>query len=89
MFNPELRRNATPDGPYALKVPPGKGEVLTVALEMLAEVDPRLRGGIRCPSRERGETISLIAAPVRGRAFREFLKRTTSFRQNASASASG
>lgn len=64
MLNPELRRNATPDGPYALKVPPGKGEVLTAALEMLPKWTPPKVEYVVHRVR-RGETISLIALRYR------------------------
>ena len=64
MLNPELRRNATPDGPYALKVPPGKGEVLTVALETLPKWTPPKVEYVVHRVR-RGETLSLIALRYR------------------------
>jgi membrane-bound lytic murein transglycosylase D len=64
MLNPELRRNATPDGPYALKVPPGKGEVLTAALEMLPKWTPPKMEYVVHRVR-RGETLSLIALRYR------------------------
>jgi membrane-bound lytic murein transglycosylase D len=64
MLNPELRRNATPDGPYALKIPPGKGEVLTAALEMLPKWTPPKVEYVVHRVR-RGETISLIALRYR------------------------
>jgi membrane-bound lytic murein transglycosylase D len=64
MLNPELRRSATPDAPYALKVPPGKGEVLTAALEKLPKWTPPKMEYVVHRVR-RGETISLIALRYR------------------------
>jgi len=60
ILNPELRRNATPDSPYALKVPPGKGEVLMAALDKLPKWSPPKMEYVVHRVR-RGETLSLIA----------------------------
>ena len=60
ILNPELRRNATPDSPYALNVPPGKGEVLMAALDKLPKWSPPKVEYVVHRVR-RGETLSLIA----------------------------
>jgi membrane-bound lytic murein transglycosylase D len=60
-LNPELRRNATPDRPYPLKVPAGTGEAVVASLGKLPKWEPptittethRVRSG---------ETISGIAS---------------------------
>ncbi len=64
VLNPELRRDATPDIPYALKVPPGKGTVLTAALENLPKWTPPKVEYVLHRVR-RGETLSLIALRYR------------------------
>jgi membrane-bound lytic murein transglycosylase D len=64
MLNPELRRSATPDTPYALKVPPGKGEVLMAALDRLPKWSPPKVEYVVHRVR-RGETLSLIALRYR------------------------
>ena len=59
-LNPELRRNASPDGAYPLKVPPGTGPTVLASLETLPKWEPpavsfgfhRVRPG---------ETLSAIA----------------------------
>jgi membrane-bound lytic murein transglycosylase D len=63
-LNPELRRDATPNTAYALKVPPGKGEVLVAALEKLPKWSPPKVEYVLHRVR-RGETLSLIALRYR------------------------
>jgi membrane-bound lytic murein transglycosylase D len=63
-LNPELRLYATPDGPYALKVPEGKGPSL------LAQLDALPTWSSPVPIYEthyvrRGETLSLLAGRYR------------------------
>jgi membrane-bound lytic murein transglycosylase D len=60
-LNPELRRKATPDEPYTLKVPVGKAPVLTARLDELPQwVAP---ASITTTYRvRRGDTLSGIAA---------------------------
>jgi len=60
-LNPELRRKATPDEPYSLKVPNDSGPVLTARLEELPRwVAP---ASITTTYRvRRGDTLSAIAA---------------------------
>jgi len=64
ILNPELRRSATPDSPYSLKVPPGKGEVLTASLDRLPKYSPPKTEYVVHRVR-RGETLSLIALRYR------------------------
>jgi membrane-bound lytic murein transglycosylase D len=63
-LNPELRRDATPDVPYALRVPPGKKELLTAELEKLPKWSPPKVEYVLHRVR-RGETLSLIALRYR------------------------
>jgi membrane-bound lytic murein transglycosylase D len=63
-LNPELRRHATPDEPYSLKVPEGKGQSLLAQLKTL----PTWSSPV--PIYEvhyvrRGETLSLLARKYR------------------------
>lgn len=60
-LNPELRRKATPDAPYSLKVPSGMGQTLTARLEDLPQwVAP---ASVTTTYRvRRGDTLSAIAA---------------------------
>jgi membrane-bound lytic murein transglycosylase D len=60
-LNPELRRNASPDSSYSLKVPPGTGPTVVASLESLPKWDPpAVSFGVhRVRS---GETLSAIAA---------------------------
>jgi membrane-bound lytic murein transglycosylase D len=64
MLNPELRRNATPDTPYALNVPLGKGDNLKTAMERLPKWSPPKVEYVVHRVR-RGETLSLIALRYR------------------------
>jgi membrane-bound lytic murein transglycosylase D len=63
-LNPELRRNATPDVSYALRVPPGKGDVVLAALDKLPKWSPPKVEYVMHRVR-RGETLSLIALRYR------------------------
>ena len=63
-LNPELRRDATPDVPYALRVPPGKRELLTAELDKLPKWSPPKVEYVLHRVR-RGETLSLIALRYR------------------------
>jgi membrane-bound lytic murein transglycosylase D len=63
-LNPELRRDATPDVPYVLRVPPGKGELLAAELEKLPKWSPPKVEYVLHRVR-RGETLSLIALRYR------------------------
>jgi membrane-bound lytic murein transglycosylase D len=64
VLNPELRRHATPDEPYALKVPEGKGPLLQAKLEKLptwsSPVPVYETHYVR-----RGDTLSLLASHYR------------------------
>ncbi len=60
-LNPELRRNASPDAPYELKVPPGTGPVLVASLPDIPAWDPpSVSFGVHRV--RRGETLSGIAS---------------------------
>lgn len=60
-LNPELRRNASPDAPYELKVPPGTGPELLASLPDIPEWDPPTTSyGVHRV--RRGETLSGIAS---------------------------
>lgn len=63
-LNPELRRNASPKGAYALKVPPGAGPTLLASVGALPEwTPPKVETTVH---RVRaGETLSKIAARYR------------------------
>ncbi len=63
-LNPELRRDATPSTAYALRVPPGKGQILTAALDKLPKWTPPKIEYVVIRVR-RGETLSLIALRYR------------------------
>ncbi len=64
VLNPELRRSATPDTPYALRVPPGKGDILTAAIDQMPKWSPPKVEYVVHRVR-RGETLSLIALRYR------------------------
>lgn len=64
VLNPELRRSATPDTPYALRVPPGKGDILTAAVDQMPKWSPPKVEYVVHRVR-RGETLSLIALRYR------------------------
>ena len=64
ILNPELRRSATPDAPYALKVPSGKGDILMAALDRMPKWSPPKVEYVVHRVR-RGETLSLIALRYR------------------------
>ncbi len=59
-LNPELRRGATPDEPYELKVPAGKTEAVLAALERAPRYSPPVIETAVHRVR-RGETLSVIA----------------------------
>lgn len=62
-LNSELRLKATPDGPYELKIPAGKKEILSAVMDkipatpvMVVQVGPVIHHKVR-----KGETLSVIA----------------------------
>jgi membrane-bound lytic murein transglycosylase D len=59
-LNPELRRSATPDEPYELKVPAGKGPVLLASLETMPKWVPP-KDTYTVHRVRRGDTLSGIA----------------------------
>ncbi len=63
-LNPELRRDATPDVPYALKVPSGKRDELLAGLDAMPKWSPPKMAYVVHRVR-RGETLSLIALRYR------------------------
>ncbi len=63
-LNPELRHAATPDVPYALKVPVGKKEELLASLDSMPKWSPPKPSYVFHRVR-RGETLSLIALRYR------------------------
>ncbi len=63
-LNPELRRDATPDVPYALKVPTGKKDDLLAGLDSMPKWSPPKMAYVLHRVR-RGETLSLIALRYR------------------------
>jgi membrane-bound lytic murein transglycosylase D len=63
-LNPELRHGATPNTSYALRVPPGKGEVLLASLDTMTKWSPPKVEYVVHRVR-RGETLSLIALRYR------------------------
>jgi membrane-bound lytic murein transglycosylase D len=68
-MNPELRRNATPQELYLLKIPPGSGPALAAALETLPSWDPPKVAAAEIESSSHrvrsGDTLSGIAARYR------------------------
>jgi len=63
-LNPELRRNATPDVPYSLRIPAGSGETVRASLESLPKwTPPKESFGVHRV--RRGETLSGIASRYR------------------------
>jgi membrane-bound lytic murein transglycosylase D len=60
-LNPELRRAATPDEPYELKVPAGKGQVLLASLESMPKWVPP-KDTYTVHRVRRGDTLSGIAS---------------------------
>ncbi len=63
-LNPELRRDATPNTAYALKLPPGKGQALLASIDTMAKwTPPKVEFVIHRV--RRGETLSLIALRYR------------------------
>ena len=63
-LNPELRRQATPNREYALKVPPGKGEVLLAKIGGIPRWSPPRRAYTYHRVR-RGQTLSYLAVKYR------------------------
>ncbi|MGE5172734.1 MAG: transglycosylase SLT domain-containing protein [Betaproteobacteria bacterium] len=63
-LNPELRRDATPNSPYALKVPVGKGEAVLASIEQMARWTPPKVEYVVHRVR-RGETLYMIALRYR------------------------
>jgi membrane-bound lytic murein transglycosylase D len=63
-LNPELRRNSTPNRPYAFKVPKGKGEVLLSKLGDIPVWAPPALTYVRHKVRK-GESLSVIARRYR------------------------
>jgi peptidoglycan lytic transglycosylase D len=63
-LNPELRRNSTPNKPYAFKVPEGNGELLLSKLGDIPVWRPPARTYVRHKVR-RGESLSVIARRYR------------------------
>jgi len=60
-LNPELRYKVTPDSPYTLKVPLGKGKILLAEIADIPEWSPPKKSYL-CHRVKRGETLSLIAS---------------------------
>ena len=63
-LNPALRRSCTPDRPYALRVPKGKGEVLLSNLDDIPVYQPPVPAYVMHKVRK-GECLSLIARRYR------------------------
>jgi membrane-bound lytic murein transglycosylase D len=63
-LNPELRRDATPNTMYALRVPPGKREDVLASLDKMPKWSPPRMEFVMHRVR-RGETLSLIALRYR------------------------
>ena len=63
-LNPELRYNSTPNRPYDLRVPPGKGEILMAAIDTIPVWEPPTPAYVRHKVRK-GETLSGIAKHYR------------------------
>ncbi len=59
-LNPGLRRNSTPDRPYALKVPEGKGDLLLAKLDKMPVWQPPIPAH-RLHRVRSGESLSVIA----------------------------
>jgi len=64
-LNPELRRNATPDAPYQLKVPPASGATLLASLDTLPKWTPPPVAMTATHRVRSGETLSQIATLYR------------------------
>jgi membrane-bound lytic murein transglycosylase D len=63
-LNPELRHQATPPGAYALRVPPGKAEMVVASIDSLPLYSPPKPAYVVHRVR-RGETLSSIAVHYR------------------------
>jgi len=63
-LNPALRRSCTPNRPYALRVPKGKGQVLVASLEDMPVYRPPVPAYVMHKVRK-GECLSLIARRYR------------------------
>jgi membrane-bound lytic murein transglycosylase D len=64
-LNPELRRNASPNRAYPLKVPPGSGPALVASLDRLPKYEPPPAAVTSIHRVRSGETLSSIAARYR------------------------
>ena len=64
VLNPELRHQATPGGPYDLRVPPGTGPSVLAAVDALPAWSPPKPAYVVHRVR-RGETLSTIAVRYR------------------------
>jgi membrane-bound lytic murein transglycosylase D len=64
-LNPELRRNATPEAPYKLKVPPQSGATLLASLDTLPKWTPPPMASTSTHRVRSGETLSKIATMYR------------------------
>jgi membrane-bound lytic murein transglycosylase D len=64
-LNPELRRNATPEAPYKLKVPPQSGPTLLTSLDTLPKWTPPPMATTSSHRVRSGETLSQIATMYR------------------------
>jgi peptidoglycan lytic transglycosylase D len=60
-LNPELRHNSTPDSPYPLKVPSGKGEILLAGLDDIPAWRPSVPS-YRVHRVHKGDSLSVLAA---------------------------
>jgi peptidoglycan lytic transglycosylase D len=63
-LNPELRRDATPNTVFALKVPPGKGDIVLASIENMSTWSPPKVEYVMHRVR-RGETLTRIAIRYR------------------------
>jgi membrane-bound lytic murein transglycosylase D len=65
-LNPELRRNASPNGAYSLKVPPGAGNLVVASLDSLPKYSaPAVEASGGVHRVRSGDTLSSIASRYR------------------------